>query len=347
MNRGNNGMSSLYSGAYGMMQAPGTASYPARNGSINGQHYSLTSRHSHPSVAHSCNLAHLNDDAFDPYLQAPQYLLPAQDPSMPTYGAQDTSRHWAPVAGNRQPNSVGYESDPSFKYGPTAFPYMNSSAVASIPENFGMNSLSLSRELPRHGDRILPNPRRIPYEPSSNSYQKSGESASYGLKSTVAWNPQTLTHGTSQGSVSSTSLSAFSGSLSSVSSSPPTESGQGATTFGYVPVSSSPLHRPVSAAAEDQGSLAEMRIPPKSRLVLPQCPSSNLYSYSTGNGARSDSITEPASSEPTLVNGGRYIHIREKPIHHNPCNPLPVEQPPASMVPKQTPTAALTHTLQL
>lgn len=339
-------MGSLYSGGFGMMQPPGAVSYPARNGSINGQHYSLTSRHSHPSVAHSYNLTHLNDDTFDHYTHAPQYLLPAQDPSMSTYGAQDTSRHWTPIAGNRQSTSVGYENDPSLRYGTSGFPYLNSSAVAAIPENFGMNSLSLSRELPRHGDRILPTPRKMSYEPSSHSYPKSGESASYGLKSSMAWNPQTLTHGTSQGSVSSTSLSAFSGSVSSASSSPPTESGQGATTFGYVPVSSSPLHRPVSAAAKDQSSLAEMRLPPNSRLILPHRSSTNLYSYSTGNGPSSDSTTEPASSEPTLVNGGRYVHIREKPINHDPCNPLPVEQP-APLVSKQNQPAAPTHALQL
>lgn len=327
------------------MQAPGAASYPARNGSINSQHYSLTSRHSHPSVAHSYNLTHL-DGTFDNYTQAPQYLLPAQDPSMSTYGTQDTSRHWTPIAGNRQSNSVGYESDTSFKYGPSGFPYLNSSAIASIPENnYGMNSLSLSRELPRHGDRILPTPKKMSYEPSSNSYQKSGESASCGLKSSMAWKPQTLTHGTSQGSISSTSLSTFSGSLSSVSSSPPTDSGQGATTFGYVPVSSSPLLRPLSAAAEDQSSIPDMRLP-KSRLILPQRSSgSSLYSYSMGNGARSDSGTEPASSEATLINGGRYMHIQEKPITHNPCNPLPVEQP-AAVVSKQK-TAAPAHTLAL
>ncbi|KAL8935552.1 MAG: hypothetical protein Q9216_005367 [Gyalolechia sp. 2 TL-2023] len=172
MGRSNSGMGSLYSGGFGMMQAPAAVSYPARNGPINGQHYSLTSRHSHPSVANSYNLAHMNDDAFDHYSPAPQYLLPAQDPSMSTYGAQDTSRHWTPIAGNRQSNSVGYESDPSLRYGASGFPYLNSSAVASIPENFGMNSLSLSREVPRHGDRILPTPRKMSYEPSSNSYPK-------------------------------------------------------------------------------------------------------------------------------------------------------------------------------
>lgn len=337
MSRGNSGMSSLYSGGYGMMQAPGAASYPARTGSINGQHYSLTSRHSHPSAAPSYNLTHL-DGTFDNYTQAPQYLLPAQDPSM-SYGTQDTSRHWTPIAGNRQSNSVGYESESSFKYGPSGFPYLNSSAISSIPENYGMNSLSLSRELPRHGDRILPTPRKMSYEPSSNSYQKSGESASYGLKSSIAWPPQTLTHGTSQGSVSSTSLSTFSGSLSSVSSSPPIESGQGATTFGYVPVSSSPLHRPLSAATEDQNTIPEIRLP-KTRTILPQHSSYSLYNYSMGSGPRLDMGTEPGPSEATLVNGGRYVHIREKPINHNPCNPLPVEQPK----PK---TTAPAHTLQL
>lgn len=325
------------------MQPPGVASYPARNGSVNGQHYSLSSRHSHPSVAHSYNLANLTDDGFDHYTQAPHYLLPAQDTSLSTYGAQDTSRHWTPIASNRQPGGVGYESDPSYKYGASGFPYLNSSAVASIPESFGMNSLSLSRDLPRHGDRILPTPRKTSYETSSNSYQKPGESASYGLKSSMAWNPQTLTYGASQGSVSSTSLSAFSGSLSSVSSSPPTESSQGATTFGYVPLSSSPLHRPLSAAG-DRSSLVEMSLP-RGRAILPVRSSSNLYSYSTGTGASSDLITDPSSSEPTLINGGRYTRIQEKPVNHNPGDTLPIDKRPP-MVPTQNKTAVTTHSRQ-
>ncbi|KAL8836631.1 MAG: hypothetical protein Q9170_002854 [Blastenia crenularia] len=275
-------------------------------------------------------------------LAAPQYLLPAQDPSTSAsaYGTQATPRHWTPIASNRQSNGLGYDTDPSFKFGPSGFPYLNSSAVVSIPENFGVNSLSLSRDIPRHGDRILPNPRRTSHETSSNSYPKSGESASYGVKSGAAWNPQTLTFGTSPGSISSTSLSAFSGSLSSVAYSSPSKSSQGAGTFGYVPVTSSSLHQPVFAA-EQRSNLADVPIP-KGRAILPVRPSSSLYSYSTGNGARSGSTTGPLSSEPpTLVNGGQYIRIQEKPVKHNPKDPLPVDQP--ILVPKPVQSTVTTH----
>ncbi|KAI4142610.1 MAG: hypothetical protein L6R39_004872 [Caloplaca ligustica] len=344
MGRAHGGMGSEYLGAYGPMPPPGTAPYTGRAGSYSGQQYSsLASRHSHPSVAHY-SYSNMNDHSYDQYTQAPQYLLPAQDPqsSMSSaYGAQDMSRQWTPMASNR--HSMSGLDDPSFKYGTSGFPYLNSSAVASVgPDGFGMNSLN--RALPR-GDRILPNPRRSSVETSSNSHQKSGESASYGLppglghRSSVAWSPQTLTNAASRGSTSSTSLSALSGSLSNVSSSPPVESNQGTTTFGYVPLSSSPLHQSITVphapthdtmnkTAEKGSSLRDMAYP-KTRTILPMRSSSSLYSWDTGAASKTGSTADPQDSDHTLVNGKQYTRIRQQPIKHNPGDPLPVEKAPS------------------
>ncbi|KAL9601786.1 MAG: hypothetical protein Q9219_002276 [cf. Caloplaca sp. 3 TL-2023] len=338
MSRNNNNVGSLYPAGYSMMQPPAATAYPVRNGSVNGQHYCLSTRHPHPSVAHPYNLTNLNDDTFSNYGQAPHYLLPTQDPPMSTYGTQDTSRHWTPIASNRQPGSVGYDSDPSLKYGASGFPYLNASAVASMPENFGMNSLSLSRDVPRHGDRVLPTPRKTSYDTSSNSYPKSGESASYGLRSGVSWNLDTLTNATSQGSVSSSSLSAFGGSLSSVSTSPPTESSQGATTFGYVPLSRSPLHQPLPMAGAKSTQAETAR--PKGRTILPSRPLPSLYSYEPRIGVKSDSRTD-SSLDNTLVNGKRYTRIQEKPLKYNIGDPLPVD--PAPLVPAHKSTPVTTQ----
>ncbi len=356
MSRGNSGMSSYFpGGGYGTMQPP--APYPAtsqgaRIGSCNGQHYSsLTSRHSHPSVAHTYNYANIEDNVFDHYAQGSHYLPPNQDlqPSMSTtYGSQDMSRHWTPIASGRHPAS-GLD-DPSFKYGTSGFPYLNSSAVASVgPDGFGMNSLG--RALPRHGDRILPNPRRTSVE-TSNSYQKSGESASYGLppglgrKSSAAWSPQTLTNGASQGSVSSSSLSAVTGSLSSVSSSPPTEHCQNTTAFGYVSLSSSPLNHSLSVSrapepeslhhnVEHRSSFGEIPYP-KTRTLLPMRSSSSLYSWDSGAATKTNSNTDSLGSDHTLVGGKPYRSIRQQPIKHNPGDPLPVERPPSLITTQQS-----------
>lgn len=342
-------MSSYFPGGYGTMQPP--APYPgtsqgARIGSCNGQHYSsLTSRHSQPSVAHTYNYTNLEDNAFDHYAQGPHYLPPTQElqPSMSsTYGTQDISRHWTPIASSRHPAS-GLE-DPSFKYGTSGFPYLNSSAVASVgPDGFGMNSLG--RALPR-GDRVLPNPRRTSVE-TSGSYQKSGESASYGFppglgrKSSAAWSPQTLTNGASQGSVSSTSLSAVSGPLSSVSSSPPSEPTQNTTAFGYVPLSSSPLNHSLSVTnapeleslhhtADSRSTFGEIPYP-KVRAILPLRSPLSLYSWDKTN-----STTGSLGSDHTLVSGKQYKSIRQQPIKHTPGEPLPVERAPSLATTQQS-----------
>lgn len=361
MSRGNSGMGSFYPSGSGLTQPPGAASYSGRVASCNGQLYSsLTSRHSHPSVAHTYNYAGLDDNTFEHYAQAPHYLLPAQDlqPSMSsTYTAQDMSRQWTPMASNRQ--AVNGTDDPQFKYGTSGFPYLNSSAVASVgPDGFGMNSLG--RALPR-GDRILPNPRRTSTAPSTDSYQKSGESVSYGLppglshKSSAAWSPQTLNHGAIQGSISSSSLSALSGPLNSLSPSPQMESSQNTTAFGYVPLSSSPLHQSISMsrapeintinnAADNRSRLTDVPYS-KSRTILPMRSSSSLYGWDTGSGTKADPITDTLVSEPTLVNGQKYTRIRQQPIQHNPGDPLPVERP-SSIVPTQQSTAVATHSRQ-
>ncbi|KAI4286839.1 MAG: hypothetical protein L6R35_003906 [Caloplaca aegaea] len=346
--RTNGGMGSMYPNSNGMMHPPASFSgnsHANRNGSCNGQHYSpLISRHAHPSVAHTYNFSNADDHMFDHYAQAPHYLLPAQDlqASMSsTYGVQDMSRQWTPIAGGR--NSLGGLDDPSFKYGTSGFPYLNSSAVASAgSEGFGMNSIG--RALPRRGDRILPSPRRTSVETSGNSYPKSGESTSYGPppglghKSSAAWSPQTLTYGASQGSISSTSLSAPSASISSVSSSPPSESSQHTTSFGYIHMSGSPVDRsltvargpesePMSHAAESRSSFREAPFP-KNRNILPMH-SSNRYAWDTVNGTKTNSITDSLGSGNTLVSGLTYSPPKLQPMKYHPGKPLPVEREPA------------------
>lgn len=353
VSRGSTGVGSSYSDGYASMQPPcglpfSGSSHGVRNGSTNGYQYpSMTARHSHPSIAHGYSY---NDDLFDQYAQAPGYLLPAQDPqaAIPSYGAHETPRGWTPTSSSKHlAGNWGYEGDPALKYGPSNFGHLNSTATAAIGADSSsflpMNSLS--KGLPQHGNRILPHPRKASMDPSSNSYQKSGESASYsqpsGLsqRSSVAYSPQTLIHGGSQGSVSSNTLSEYSGPVSSASSSPPMDCIH-STAFGYqVPLSTS-QHQPVLPvscasepgptihASDTRRSLGSIGMP-TGRIDMPIYASRKSYSHCTDHAAKSDSTTDSSSSDDgKLINGRVYKQIREKPINYCSDVPLPTERPP-------------------
>ncbi|KAI4260789.1 MAG: hypothetical protein L6R42_003891 [Xanthoria sp. 1 TBL-2021] len=379
MARGNSGTNSFYAGDYGMSYS----SNPHRGGSVNGHNYSsVNSRQSHPSMATGFNDGSLNDEIFEHYAQAPNYMLPAQDKTSTTaYSTHDLSRQWTPITHNR-PSTLSFEHDASYKYAASNFPYINSSSTPAMGPNDSLfpDMTSLSGGLPQHRDRTLPNPKRtsMSLEAGSNSYQNSGEFSSYGPppglshKSSVAWSPQTQTRGGSQGSVSSTSLSAFSGSVNgsvngsvsgpvggSVSCSPPAEcSSQTTTAFGYVPLSSSPLQQAVSMSRPSEletvntttgnkyRSLAQMPPMPYSlgqtSLAYRGPPAANHYGYSM-TSHKPNPMTETSSSDHTLINGEPYHRLRQPPVKHNPLEPLPLDKPPPVSI---TPKAATATTAQ-
>ncbi|KAL8777404.1 MAG: hypothetical protein Q9213_007876 [Squamulea squamosa] len=353
------------------MMQPSTTSYPDtshRGSSVNGhQLSSVTSRHSHPSMATGYNYGSMNDEMFEHYTQTPNYMLPAQDPQVSTagYSTHEMPRQWTPIT-NTRPSTLSFEHDTSYRFGASNFPYINSTSTAATGPHDSLfpEMNSLSKGLPRHRDRTLPNPKRMStsLEAGSNSYQNSGEFSSYGPspglshKSSVAWSPRTQTHGGSTGSLSSTSLSALSGSVSgsvsgpvgSVSSSPPTESSNQTTTttpFGYVPLSSSPLHKAVSISrplesdtvtkkASKYRSLAQMPYSIGGTSLAYRGPSmANSYSYSMGSSQPS-TMTETSSSNHTLVNGEPYRHIRQPTVNYNGLDPLPLDKPPVPVTPK-------------
>lgn len=352
---------------------PSTVTYsvsPQRNGSMNGQYPSVASRQSHPSIANGYNYGNLNDDMFENYAQTPSYMLPTQGPqaSAAAYATQEMSRQWTPIANNRA-SGLGFEHDPSYRHGASNFPYVNSSSTpASGPHDSLFRDLdSLPRGLPRHRDRTLPNPTKrasTSLEAGSNSYRKSGEFASYGPspglshKSSVALSPQTLTNEGSQGSLSSTSPSAFSGSVSgpvgSVSASPPAElHTQPTTAFGYVPLSSSPLHQAVSNSrapeleslshpAEKQHRAIAQMPPSAGQMSLPHRASvgPNRYGYTNSPRSKNHSTIGDSSSDHTLVTGQPYQHLHQPRISHNGLDPLPLDDQPRPIAP--APKTAIT-----
>ncbi|KAL8681337.1 MAG: hypothetical protein Q9186_002546 [Xanthomendoza sp. 1 TL-2023] len=373
--RSNTNGTGYYSGDYGMMQ-PSVAPYSGsshRGASMNSQQYSsMSSRHSHPSIANAYNFGSLNEDMFEHYTQTPNYMLPAQDPQVSTtaYAGQEMPRQWTPITSNRL-SSLSFEHDSSYKFGSSNFPYINSSSTPAIGPHdslFEMNSLS--KGLPQHRDRTLPNPTKrasTSLEAGSNSYQKPGEFASYGPspglghRSSVAWSPQTVAHEGSQGSVSSTSLSAFTGSVSgpvgSVSASPPADlHAQPISTFSYVPLSSSPLHQAVSVsrpsdmepslnqpAEKKHRPIAQMPFP-AGQISLPHRASTgaSMYGYTMGSGPnKMQSATESSSSDHTLITGQPYQRIHQPPVNHNGQDPLPLDDQPRPIAP--APRKAITN----
>lgn len=339
-----------YSSSYGTLQPSGAvpmhgSSQNFRSASMNGHHYSMgPARQSHTSPANSYSIGGLHEEVFDPYAQAPQYLLPGQDSqaAMSSYTTHDMSRSWTPTTSNRP--LMGYES-----YSNSHFPHMNSSAMAAA----GTEDSLISRQ----GSRILPHPRKTSVDPSSHSYAKPGEFAFYSLpfgsgqRSSVAYSPQTSINWGSQGSASSTSLSTYSGPMSSASSSPPTD--YRTTTFGYtVPACTTPIQPAVqlSRAPEDEPtnertitrrSLGPSRSNNTNMLKnVPIHVSPKSYRYSLTNTGELESAKEVPSPEvSTLVNKKPYQPIREKPINYKPSAPLPTEK--ASMIPPTKPPSTV------
>ena len=263
---------------------------------------------------------------------------------MTSYAAQDPPRGWTTMPSTKQSTgSLGYENDPALRFGGSNFGYLNSSAAASIgSDNTFLPMNSLSKGLPHHGNRILPHPTKASAE-SSSSYQKPGESASYSLpsgpsqRSGVSYNPQTLTDGRSQGSISSKSPSLYSAPISSASSSPPLDYSH-ASTFGYqMTASTSPLQPKVSVkttserssyqtadAYRNSGSMAISN----ARFDLPFYPTQKCYPHYADPKTKSHTVSEDSSEGAELINGKRYQTIREKPVNYNPNVPLPTERPP-------------------
>lgn len=386
MARSNSSTNSFYAGDCGMMHT--STSYPSnshRNPPVNNHQYtSVTTRHSHPSMTTGYNDGSLNDEIFEHYAQTPNYMLPAaQDHTSGIgYSNHEMPRQWTPMTSNR-PSTLSFEHDASYKYAASNFPYINSSSTSAMGPNDSLfpDMNSLSRGLPQHRDRTLPNPKRtsMSLETGSNSYQNSGEFSSYGPppgishKSSVAWSPQTQTRGGSQGSISSTSLSAFSGSVNGsvngsvggpvggcVSSSPPAEcSTQTTTAFGYVPLSNSPI--PQAAAVSRPSELEAVntttgnkyrnlaQMPPMPPYSLSQtslayrgAPTASNYGYNMASH-KPNAMMENSSSDHTLINGEPYRRLRQPIVKHNPLEPLPLDKPPSVSITPKTATATTAH----
>lgn len=262
----------LGSGASNVGAVSSTTGYsypspPFRVPSLNGAVVSSApSRNYHQALSGPYGIS-FNEDVFDQYgSQQSHYLLHPQEPQNTAsgYSSHDVARQWIPIAGNSRPSNptLGFEHDSS-RYGSSNFPYVNSSAMASIPSEGPFPAMGpLARSLPRHsssGNRTLPNPtKRLSMDSHPQTYiTHSGESTSHGLpphlvhKPGLPWAPEIAAHCGSQESVSSASLSTVNSSdpVSSTASSSP-DHHQRRTTFGYPQLSDGPPNDLMTGASE-------------------------------------------------------------------------------------------------
>ncbi|KAL9607332.1 MAG: hypothetical protein Q9167_007745 [Letrouitia subvulpina] len=290
---------------------------PSLNGAVVS---SAPSRNYHQPLPGSYGIS-FNEDVFDQYSsQQPHYLLHPQEAqnSVSGYSSHDLARQWVPIAGNSRPSNsiLGFEHDSS-RYGSSNFPYINSSAMATMPSEGPFPAMGpLARSLPRNGssgNRTLPNPTKRPsIDTHPSTYvTNSSESTSHGLpphfghKSGLPWAPEIATQCGSQESVSSASLSTVSGSdpVSSTASSSP-DHHQRRMTFGYTHLSSSAPGDLITSTSEMSSTRAAAENGAASAEVpyqhypynMPKHGKLPLFSYSMGHSTENISNIRPQAA---------------------------------------------------
>ena len=326
---------------------PSTNQYarvPYSNGVSNLHYPNISTRQS----LGSSFISNVPDEAFDQYsVQSPQYLLPSQDPQLPTNNVsmQEMTRNWTPMGASsriHQPSS-GFEQDTTPRYGNSGFPYYSSipSGVATTADGLSlvpaMSGLGMSIPVPS-----VPSGRTLPEPTSKKSSQMSstnvlqnhsgnmtagGTASRVSYRSSIPWGSEPIVTSGTRRSTSNASLNInATGPASSKSSGLPQCTQE--TPFGYVgPTSHSPppvastqasmydSHHLASPTqmSNQLGSVDSMLQPSISSesLLSSHGSSSNLYGYSLGNGTKSSSYTDSGESDGTLVSGQPYNRLRQ------------------------------------
>ena len=328
--------------------------YPSTNPYARVPYPSGVSNLHYPNIATRQSLGssftpNLSDEAFDQYsIQSPQYLLPNQDPQLPTtsFTMQEMTRNWTPMGATSRPHqpSLGFEQDTASRYGNSGFPYYSSmsSGVSTTIDGLSlvpaMTGLVMS-QVPVPSGRTLPNPseKRSSQMPSTNVLRNSSGDFTTGdptnrtsYKSTAPWGSELVVTGGTQRSTSNASQNNMNaiGSASSKSSGSPRCTQE--TTFGYtLPISHSPPPVAVTQASvygshhltsstqmsNQLGSVLQPSISSES-LISSHGSSSNLYGYSMGSGTKNGSYTDSAESDGTLVSGQPYNSLRQMQPQH-------------------------------
>lgn len=325
------------------------------NGSANHSWVSAPAR----QVFRPCFGANYSEDYIEPYnMQSPQYLLPGQDAQVSgvTYGTQDLSRNWTPMAitGRTSQNGSFLDQDVHPRYGTSTFPYLNSPASAVTADASSvsfpaMGSLVTSLPVPSsNADRILPTPtpKNVPVNSTNNGLQMVSDTNSYAsqgnsYKASGPWAAESGTTGGTQNSTATTiavDTSSVTGASGHKSPSPPPSSQE--TSFGYIPISHSPpainaitsseystnsVTPTATRGMDGYGTSAHSVLSGLSgdTLMPSHSSSPNLYSYTVGSNTRRGSNADTATSDGTLVSGQPYTRLRQpQPNHTTPFDTL-------------------------
>jgi hypothetical protein len=290
-----------------------------------------------------------NDEFLDAYtMPGAQYLLPGQD-----FAAQDMSRpFWRPMNATHSSHlNPSLEHDTTVRYGPSGFPYYNSSA-SSVSMADGSVSFpglgSLATSLPLHASnasRTLPNPtsKRGSIQNITNVSQGAlpDSTLSFGApqningKSSVSWSNENVTVGSAQGAMTSIAIAAnrvTEGSNGKPSS--PTRALRDNSAFGYFSMAHTPMNMSSPQSGEylpsslSESSNSDSQLGPTDTVYHSRVsgdninsnhsPSSNLYSYSVAGAGRYSSTTDSMVSEGTLTNGQPYTRLRQPEPQHVP-----------------------------
>ncbi|MCJ1401360.1 hypothetical protein MMC11_004572 [Xylographa trunciseda] len=282
--------------------------------------------------------SNLVDGVYDSYTN--QYGLPAQESqgAAALFGHQDSSRHWS------MPDRYGltYEPELPGKYAPATLSYSESGLSSGPGPNdsssyFSMSNLATTLPAPiRSNGRGLPTRQRgdiLPFPIDNGNGSNLGMAVGFTpfvsqhsiSKASALWSPERAANGRSHTPTSTDSLGAgaFSLSLSSnkASTSPP-DTRQ--TEFGYLthsPPTSSTARTPesasnskasVSTATMDNHGVVNSAYDTglsSDPFLRRDFSTSNIYTYSTGSGTKSDPQAS-IPSEATLLNGQPYTHLR-------------------------------------
>ena len=302
----------------------------------------MSSRHAYSS---NCSGSYC-DEILDSYpLDTPQYLFPGEpgqnsQPLSPGYSSQQ----WKlipPHPASRASQELNQES--ALRYGASTY-YVNTSTASTAPNmtTDGSSAFpglgSLGKSLPQHSvNRTLPNPasNKASIDSITNNIQGSAAefSTPFGIpqsldyKSDLSWANEHVTTGSNQGTMTSLSLSNINAPGGCSKPSSPPRLSQDNSGFGLISLSNNPLNLTASNSSDYiPALLSESTTSADPHLMLGDSPfqsslandnmlsnhgSTNLYSYSMGNGGRNGSITDSMASEGTLANGQVYTRLRQ------------------------------------
>jgi hypothetical protein len=273
----------------------------------------LASLYSTPSSSMDCYGSYnagAGEGILDTYSNAPLVQYPIhQETSLSggVYGAQDSSRIWAPSASqNRCPTT--YEATAA-TYGPSSLTSgLSVVEPGHIFPTLGTLAMSLPHQLPNQ--RVLPRPEPSSETVPGSSHAIPGELGTFfpsssSMRSTMSWGPEKVTNGATQASSTGplSSINQVVTLTSSKASCSPQEPQD--TQFGYMPIKHTPPTTITSTAAYLSPQATSSTTSTDSNLLNSACSASSYCCVgSPKRGSQS-------SCDGALINGQIYTQLQQ------------------------------------